>query len=271
MQQSDRHKVRILPELEELIPPLKEEEFRQLEENILREGCREALLVWPRNDNELLLIDGHNRLKICRKHQLKFQLAEKHFDSLEDAKDFMIINQLGRRNLNPQQASYLRGLRLQREKKEKGRYDRTVVGKHTQEGKTAARLAEEYKLSQATLERDGSFARGLDAIGRSNLALKKQILAGTLRLKKGMIRKAAKLKNLPKVNSADELIAVLEGKCLISKEKAADKEAVMRQREEARCTLLELCEVMQDSPYLSETLASNILAAAKQLHQTFQK
>lgn len=51
-------------ELSALIPPLHPKEFEQLRENILRDGCREPLSVW-KNNGKLILLDGHNRLRIC--------------------------------------------------------------------------------------------------------------------------------------------------------------------------------------------------------------
>ena len=59
-------------EFESLIPPLSPEEFAQLEENCVKEGIRDALVVWPQEDGSDILIDGHNRWKIANKHQELF-------------------------------------------------------------------------------------------------------------------------------------------------------------------------------------------------------
>ena len=80
----------------ELIPPLTEEEYKGLEESILSEGCRDALVVW--NDT---LIDGHNRYKICTEHNIAFQIVRREFADRNAAMLWMIRNQLGRRNLLP--------------------------------------------------------------------------------------------------------------------------------------------------------------------------
>ncbi|OPL11247.1 MAG: hypothetical protein AVO38_15970 [delta proteobacterium ML8_D] len=81
-------------EFKELIPPLTEQEFNQLEENILRDGIRDPLVVW--ND---VLLDGHNRLVISEKHGLPYETTEVDFQSREEVKAWIIDNQLGRRNL----------------------------------------------------------------------------------------------------------------------------------------------------------------------------
>ncbi|MDZ7896944.1 MAG: hypothetical protein U5N85_02790 [Arcicella sp.] len=128
-----KQQITILDELRDLIPPLQAEEYNQLEKNILAEGCREALLIWQTTANVMdtnstqtsavyILVDGHNRYGICLKHKLNFKIHLISFDTLKDVRDYMIDNQLGRRNLIPEQASYLRGLRYNTEKQERGKY-----------------------------------------------------------------------------------------------------------------------------------------------------
>lgn len=85
-------------EFQKLIPPLTDDEYRQLEENCIKEGIREAILVWDRGD-DLVIVDGHNRYKIAREHNLKWNHKVMHFESREDAIAWICDNQLGRRNL----------------------------------------------------------------------------------------------------------------------------------------------------------------------------
>lgn len=87
--------MKIDKEFKNLIPKLSDEEYRQLEENIIAEGCREALIVW--ND---ILIDGHNRYQVCTKNNIKYETIEKKFDNREEVKMWIIKNQFGRRNLS---------------------------------------------------------------------------------------------------------------------------------------------------------------------------
>jgi N6-adenosine-specific RNA methylase IME4/ParB-like chromosome segregation protein Spo0J len=86
--------MQILQELESLIPPLSNEEFKQLERNILEEGIREPLITWNG-----ILIDGHNRYRIAQEHDMNYETLEKEFENLNDVKIWMVNNQLGRRNL----------------------------------------------------------------------------------------------------------------------------------------------------------------------------
>lgn len=78
-----------------LIPPLSNEEFKQLEENILRDGIQDPLKVWNGT-----LIDGHNRYTIAQKHGLHFEVTEMDFPDKDAVKQWIVFNQFGRRNIS---------------------------------------------------------------------------------------------------------------------------------------------------------------------------
>ena len=87
--------IEIAPEFESLIPPLHPDELAQLEANILAEGCRDPLVLW-----DDVLIDGHNRYAICRKHGIPFTTVQAALvTSIDDAILWIVSNQLGRRNI----------------------------------------------------------------------------------------------------------------------------------------------------------------------------
>ena len=88
--------IQINPELKALIPPLAQEEYAQLEKNIIADGCREPLVVWNQT-----LVDGHNRYEICEKHGIEYETIEIKFASMEEVRIWMRVNQMGRRNLTP--------------------------------------------------------------------------------------------------------------------------------------------------------------------------
>ena len=81
-------------EFKSLIPPLTADEYAGLEESILSEGCRDALVVWNG-----LLVDGHNRYEICTKHNTPYRTVERDFADRDEAIEWIIKNQFGRRNL----------------------------------------------------------------------------------------------------------------------------------------------------------------------------
>lgn len=92
--------MRIEKQFEELLPPLTDEEFRQLEENILQDGIRDPLVVWKTPSGNEVLVDGHNRLKIAQKHNLKYETVYMTFDDFDDVKLWIYRNQWGQRNLD---------------------------------------------------------------------------------------------------------------------------------------------------------------------------
>ena len=94
--------VKIKEEFKSLIPPLTTEEFKQLEDNCLAEGIREKIITWNG-----FIIDGHNRFEISERWDLDFETESKHFENEEAVKEWMILNQFGRRNLSNYQRSVL--------------------------------------------------------------------------------------------------------------------------------------------------------------------
>jgi len=171
------HSIQIDADLSSLIPPLSPDEYNQLEANLLADGCRDPLMIGLIDDMALLL-DGHNRYRICQKHHIPFDAVRKEFDSREEATNWVINNQLGRRNLTPEQKSYLRGKRYNAEKNQ-GFKGNQHSGIRQNDGKqTAEQLADEYKVSPRTIERDGRFAEAVDTIATNvGVETKQQILS----------------------------------------------------------------------------------------------
>jgi len=81
--------------LKNYIPKISDEEYAQLEKNLLENGCREPLVTWNN-----ILLDGHNRYKICTKHDLKFKTVTVKLANKNAAFAWMIRNQFGRRNIS---------------------------------------------------------------------------------------------------------------------------------------------------------------------------
>lgn len=89
--------IRIDPEFEALIPPLSDDEFKQLRENILEANeVYDPLITWNG-----VLVDGHNRWKIIRENPgIAYKVTDVLFLNRNEAILWIINNQLGRRNLN---------------------------------------------------------------------------------------------------------------------------------------------------------------------------
>lgn len=86
--------MKIDAEFQSIIPPLTFEEKKMLEESILNEGCRDAIVLWGDT-----IIDGHNRYEICNKHGMTFETVNREFENRNEVIEWIIKNQFGRRNL----------------------------------------------------------------------------------------------------------------------------------------------------------------------------
>lgn len=94
-------------EFEKLLSELTVDEFEKLEQNILNNGVLDSLKLWKEPETgKLILIDGHNRYNIIKKNKLKFDIwngftiiYESKLPNRESVKEWMLEQQLGRRNL----------------------------------------------------------------------------------------------------------------------------------------------------------------------------
>ena len=79
----------------ELRPPLTDEQISLLEADILKNGCYAPIIV----NEDLVIVDGHNRYMICEKHGLPYRLAVFSFEDDLEAKKWALDTQKSRRNL----------------------------------------------------------------------------------------------------------------------------------------------------------------------------
>ena len=162
--------LKIDPEFQNQIPPLTDDEYKQLEENILKEGkLLSPLIVWNNT-----LVDGHNRYAILQKHpEIYFSTMPLRFENREEALAWICRNQLGRRNLSPEQKRYLLGKQYEAEKKAAKifRGNQYTLAKksggahddnHHSGKKTCDRIAEENGVSRASVLRASHYTRGID-------------------------------------------------------------------------------------------------------------
>lgn len=172
--------VTINPKFKNLIPPLTQEEFQQLEENILREGILEPLTIWNG-----VLIDGHNRYSIAKKHGLEFLTREVEFDSENDAEIWIIKNQFGRRNLSLYDRSLL-ALRLKPVIAEKAKANQRAAGgavpqKSAKAVDTREELAKIAGVSHNTIHR----VETIEASG--NDKIKEKVRSGEMSINEGYL------------------------------------------------------------------------------------
>ena len=172
-----------------LIRPLSQDEYLQLEANLLLDGCREPITTWNG-----IIVDGHNRYEICKKHNIPFAVQPKEFNCREEVIIWICSNQLGRRNISDETRKYLIGKRYQNEKIIGGRNttgSNQYTVNHTDSDaeipnddrfRTATKLADEYHLSQVTVQKYGMYSRALDTIGEVEPSLVPRILSGSIKI-----------------------------------------------------------------------------------------
>ncbi len=186
----------INPEFRDLIPPLAESELEQLHRSLDARGCLSPLLVWREKG---ILIDGHNRHSYCEANEIPYEVKEVSLSSEDIARNFIILTQLGRRNMAPDAQAILRGKLYQGRKKtdservsesNKGRSGEAQSDTHRES--TAEIIAKETGVSPATVKRDAKFAEAAEELG-----VTQDILAGKETRSKTEIVKAAKDKNPP--------------------------------------------------------------------------
>jgi ParB-like chromosome segregation protein Spo0J len=197
---SVRERIVIREELRTLIQELKPEEFSQLEDNILKEGVRDPLILWPVGET-FILVDGHNRYSICQKHKLEFPFKEIAFKNEDEVKVWMIKNQLGRRNLTPEQLSYYRGSHYLREINE------AAKGHGVPREDKAKKVALIHEVDAKTIKRDAQFKKGVDIIGQVKPELKEKILKGKSGIARKEIQSIGKNPKLIEVDVDDQILS----------------------------------------------------------------
>ncbi|MCC8075256.1 MAG: hypothetical protein LIO95_04815 [Clostridiales bacterium] len=182
--------LKIDPEFADQIPPLTEEEFRQLKANILSDGeVINPIIVWNG-----VIVDGHNRFRVLEKHpEVPYKTFEKQFSDRSEVVAWICKNQLGRRNLTPVQRKYLIGKQYETEKSPHGGNRGTIRDEETGEftassenqnlrsgGKTCERIAKENHVGKDYVVRAGHFANGIDAAEEAVPGTRQDILSGKI-------------------------------------------------------------------------------------------
>lgn len=179
--------LQIDPEFESKIPPLTEDEYQQLAENIISEGVvLMPLIVWNGT-----IVDGHNRYKIVQEHpEIIFTVHEKDFDNRYEALVWICNNQLGRRNLTPIQKKMLVGDRYEAEKMAHGGDRKSEEAKSSgqndhlksaSEGATRRRISEETGTSESFVKRASQFSQGATAAEEVSPGFRQEVLSGKVK------------------------------------------------------------------------------------------
>ena len=154
------HAITIDKDFASLLVPHTEAERALLRASLLKEGCQDDLIVWAETN---ILLDGHERYRLCQEEKLPFQVRRISLPDREAAVQFILARQAARRNLHPVASSYLRGKYYASISKRPGaRTNRTSgTGKRRWASEEVAR---QFGLDESTIRRDWVFARALDAV-----------------------------------------------------------------------------------------------------------
>ena len=199
--------LKIDPEFQSQIPPLTDDEFKQLEENILKEGkLLSPLIVWNN-----ILVDGHNRYAILQKHpEIYFSTMPLPFENREEVLAWICKNQLGRRNLTPEQKKFLIGKQYSVEHRKPGgngnnQYTATTqkavpeelcqidtIPPTSAEASIRKQIAERNNVSESYVVRSEKFMRGVEIMEQMMPGTKEKILSGQFKVRDADMHHLAK-------------------------------------------------------------------------------
>lgn len=199
--------LKIDSEFQSQIPPLTDDEFKQLEENILKEGkLLSPLIVWNNT-----LVDGHNRYAILQKHpEIYFSTMPLPFESREEVLAWICKNQLGRRNLTPEQKKFLIGKQYSVEHRKPGGNGNNQYTATTQEAvqeelcqidtipPTSAeasirkQIAERNNVSESYVVRSEKFMRGVQIMDQMIPGMQEKILSGQFKVRNADMHRLAR-------------------------------------------------------------------------------
>ena len=199
--------LKIDPEFQNQIPPLTDDEYKQLEENILKEGkLLSPLIVWNNT-----LVDGHNRYAILQKHpEICFSTMPLPFESREEVLAWICKNQLGRRNLTPEQKKFLIGKQYSVEHRKPGgngnnQYTVTVeepvqeelcqidtIPPTSAEASTRKQIAERNNVSESYVVRSEKFMKGVDILEQMIPGMQEKILSGQFKVRDADMHRLAR-------------------------------------------------------------------------------
>ena len=199
--------LKIDPEFQNQIPPLTDDECKQLEENILKEGkLLSPLIVWGNT-----LVDGHNRYAILQKHpEIYFSTMPLRFENREEAVAWICRNQLGRRNLTPEQKKFLIGKQYSVEHRKpggNGNNQHTAAAKKTvpeelcqfdtipptaSEASVRKQIAERNNVSESYVARSEKFMRGVQIMDQMIPGMQEKILSGQFKVRDADMHRLAR-------------------------------------------------------------------------------
>ena len=202
--------LKIDPELKDLLPPLTDEEYKQLEKNILENGFDRN---FPIMEWHGYIADGHNRYSICKKHNIDPVIGTLAYDTKEEVMEWMLDIQLGRRNLSPIQ-------RIAVTEKYRPIYEKQAKKNIEEGGRKGGLITQNKPLSNLTNPlssintnkkladiagvKPTTYKMGAKVLNSDNEDIKQRVLSGETSISAGY-RELTQGKNEAKVNAEREI------------------------------------------------------------------
>ncbi len=227
MKDTNKQTITVDPEFEALIPPLTKDEFKQLRENILEYNeVFDPLITW-----QGVLVDGHNRWRIIQEHpEVIYKTTEIIFYDRNEAKLWIINNQLGRRNLNKADAIILA---------QKKSEVTAQAAKEKQKQAGGDKRSEEYK-ENASVKNDKTEKEPIST--RKETAKLAGVSEGTVAQFDQVQKKAPEL--IPKIRSGEMTIGGAY-KAVKEEEKAAEPPKPIEPPKPPQFTIADLCKEVE--------------------------
>lgn len=159
----------IEPRFQEALRPLSDDELTLLRESLRENGCLDPIITWANSED--IIIDGHNRYRLCQELGITFKTKAIALDGQDAAIEWIRKNQEGRRNVTENEKRYRLG-KLYNERKQSKGGDRNPTGRAGKESKavrrplitTAEQIAKEQGVGKTAVKKAGNFAKEIDKL-----------------------------------------------------------------------------------------------------------
>ena len=188
----EQKELKIDPELRDLLPPLTDDEYKQLEKNIVENGFDKN---FPIMEWHGFIVDGHNRFSICKKHNIEYVVGTLGYETKDEVMQWMLDIQLGRRNLSPiQRIAVAEKYRPIYERQAKERQATSTGGATPQltpnlveaeKGRNRSNNETNAKLAQVAGVGKETYRMGAKVLNSNNEELKERVLSGETSISAG--------------------------------------------------------------------------------------
>lgn len=206
--------LKINPMFRDKIPPLTEDEFQRLEENIVADGeVLEPLIVWNKT-----IVDGHNRWRIIQKHPgIPYHIKEMDFADEYAVLYWICLHQIGRRNVTDEQKTLILAEAYEARKLTKGGQEGNSNAEKrmdhsgpfvSEDGGTFEKVAKEFGVGRTTVKRAKHFLDGVNAAEEVSPGFKHDVISGAVKAPKSII---AEIRNVPDDKKGEVVEAIKTG------------------------------------------------------------